>query len=597
MFSQLTEKQKAILECEHVRAVVNACPGSGKTYSVAARLAKLLKELNSKHKGIAVISFTRIAGDEIKKSLSENYGITKVGYPHFIGTIDSFINQHLFLPYGHLLMRCSIRPEIVGTEFNQWYEYDNSLTKYFNNRITGRDPNYYFDKVSFDSNDKAIKLLPPSSYHFSWDWKKLTNKNGTLNKKIQDIIDAKWSHFNQGKANQADANYFSLKLLEKTAILESLTLKYSHLIIDEAQDTTDIQMKIIDKLDLAGIKNIMLVGDPHQAIFEWNTADSELFISKYNDVNYFSIDLDENRRSSSNICNLLNAMVTRKSSSIADVKNDTNIPLVTGYSSSENVHQIKSDFLSKCEELGIPLNKSAVLFRGKKFGEEYFQLSDEDLYENHPWKNGHFYVRDIVHGKFLIEKGKYKEGLKLLEKGYHKLQKPDISYTSQSYINSKMKEDGFRLYRKKIFDFIDLLPEIGSKNLNVWVAETNSIIEGSVFSKLNINLTKAGISITSLFHKAEISDFPYTVGTIHSVKGQTFDAVLLYLKKDSATKNYSTLLSSTYNEPDESKKKKDNEELRLIYVACSRPKRLLWVAAPNEDQSIWKNYFGLNEPL
>jgi len=82
------------------------------------------------------------------------------------------------------------------------------------------------------------------------------------------------------------------------------------------------------------------------------------------------------------------------------------------------------------------------------------------------------------------------------------------------------------------------------------------------------------------------------MGTIHSVKGQTFDATLLFLKKK-AIKNYATVLAKNYNEPDESKRKKDMEELRLVYVASSRPKRLLWIATPKEDISIWQSYLGI----
>lgn len=595
MFNKLTKKQKLILECPERRIVVKACPGSGKTFSVAAKLARLLKIETFKHKGIAVISFTKVACDKIKQDLSENYAISRVGYPHFVGTIDSFINQHIFLPFGHLLMGCSTRPEIIGTEYNQWYEYDSSLTKYYNKKVSYRDPNYYFDKVSFGIDDKPIPLLPANSYHFGWDWEKLTNKDGSLNKKVQDIIDIKWNHFKQGKANQADANYFSLRLLEKyPLILMSLSARYSHLIIDEAQDTTDIQMKIIEHLDRAGLKNIMFVGDPEQAIFEWNTADAELFMNKYESPDYHKIDLNENRRSSANICALLNAMINGDISSIADIKDDENIPQAIGYGSADDVHRIKQDFITKCEILAISLENTAIVFRGKSFGEEYFQLIDDSSSDNLPWVNKHYYVRDIVHGKFLSEKGFYKEGLKFLERGYHKLKNQELHFVSKRFLSEQIQKKGFRTYRKLLFEFIDLLPEIGNNKLKEWINETNAKLQARNLPMLKVKLAKANVVIKNLFHQVVQSDIPCKIGTIHSVKGQTFDALLLFLKKDSATKHYSKLINPRYNEPNETKMRKDKEELRLVYVACSRPKRLLWIAVPNDDKVIWENYFNLN---
>ncbi len=395
--------------------------------------------------------------------------------------------------------------------------------------------------------------------------------------------------------NRKDANYFSLRLLEKyPLILKSLSGKYFHLIIDEAQDTTEIQMKIIEHLDRAGLKNIMFVGDPEQAIFEWNTADAVLFVNKYDDPEYHTIDLSENRRSSTNICTLLNAMVGEDISSIADVKDDKNIPQVIGYVSKDDILRLKQEFIDECETLEIPLEKAAIVFRGKKFGEEYFQLTDDSSSDNLPWVNKRYSVRDIVHGKYLSERGFYKEGLKLLERGYHRLTNQELQFVSKRFLSEQIQNNGFRAYRKILFEFIDLLPEIGDKQLADWVNEANTTIQANNFPKLEVNKAKANVIIKNLFHKIEISDLPFKMGTIHSVKGQTFDALLLFLKKKSGTKEYSNLLSLKYKEFDEIKKKKDNEELRLVYVACSRPKRLLWIVFPNEDKDIWENHFNLN---
>ena len=142
MAIQLSAQQQAVVDCNEPRSVVKACPGSGKTFSVAARMARLLRENSlSRHQGIAAVSFTNTACDVIKKELKDTFGYPNVSYPSFIGTIDSFINTYIFLPYAHLVMECDCRPEIVGTEFNKWYDYDASKRNYDRTKII--DPNYF----------------------------------------------------------------------------------------------------------------------------------------------------------------------------------------------------------------------------------------------------------------------------------------------------------------------------------------------------------------------------------------------------------------------------------------------------------------------
>ena len=75
---QLSAQQQAVVGCNEPRIVVKACPGSGKTFSVAARMAKLLRENNlSRHRGIAAISFTNTACEVIH--LSSTYKCNFLG--------------------------------------------------------------------------------------------------------------------------------------------------------------------------------------------------------------------------------------------------------------------------------------------------------------------------------------------------------------------------------------------------------------------------------------------------------------------------------------------------------------------------------------
>ena len=86
-----------------------------------------------------------------------------------------------------------------------------------------------------------------------------------------------------------------------------------------------------------------------------------------------------------------------------------------------------------------------------------------------------------------------------------------------------------------------------------------------------------------LINKNNKLDLDYKLGTVHSVKGETFEAVLLFLKKKGIGSYYKTMLKKGAQTSDE-------EELRIVYVAITRPKRLLTIAVPDkENLNTWEN--------
>ncbi|MGY4198970.1 UvrD-helicase domain-containing protein [Bradyrhizobium sp. USDA 4520] len=77
-----------------------ACPGSGKTTLLVAKLAVLAMRWPHRQQGICVLSHTNAARDEINAKLSNSAaGVALTHYPHFVGTIHSFVNEYLALPW------------------------------------------------------------------------------------------------------------------------------------------------------------------------------------------------------------------------------------------------------------------------------------------------------------------------------------------------------------------------------------------------------------------------------------------------------------------------------------------------------------------
>ena len=78
---------------------VAACPGSGKTTVLLAKLKLLADKMPLENgAGICVLSHTNVAVNEIKNRLSD-YADRLLNYPNYIGTIQSFIDRFVTMPY------------------------------------------------------------------------------------------------------------------------------------------------------------------------------------------------------------------------------------------------------------------------------------------------------------------------------------------------------------------------------------------------------------------------------------------------------------------------------------------------------------------
>ena len=112
MIYDLNEERSAYLQARG-KIILNACPGSGKTTTIAQKIIELglSNEIDS-YSGIACLSFTNSAKDEINESYSKLSGRT-LRFPNHVSTIDSFINKFITLPFYNILNRDFKRPKIL----------------------------------------------------------------------------------------------------------------------------------------------------------------------------------------------------------------------------------------------------------------------------------------------------------------------------------------------------------------------------------------------------------------------------------------------------------------------------------------------------
>lgn len=79
---------------------VQAFPGSGKTTILVAKLAILARKWSNNNAGICVLSHTNVAREEIENRLGNTeIGHRLLSYPHFIGTVHSFFDTYVALPW------------------------------------------------------------------------------------------------------------------------------------------------------------------------------------------------------------------------------------------------------------------------------------------------------------------------------------------------------------------------------------------------------------------------------------------------------------------------------------------------------------------
>jgi superfamily I DNA/RNA helicase len=559
MFESLSAKQREIVFEKSGKFVVRACPGSGKTYCVSARLARLISDWSKEYEGIATVSFTNVAWKEIDKKYSEEFQVgDRISFPHFLGTIDSFINKFIFLPFGHLILKCKNRPILVGEPHGIW------TGKYFSDSLFG-NISYKIDGTLYATNER---IMP---------------QNWVENLAI---VRSKQNINKGGYATQSDANYYAMKILEAfPQIAKAIALRFPYLIVDEAQDTSDIQMRIIDLLIENGLNQVMLVGDPDQAIFEWNDARPDLLNQKFNAWEN-SVVLNESRRCSQLICNFtfnISSLGEPSTAVSEEVKDFAYKPKVIIY--NNNIPQLVADFIAECKQNGITVSEEsvAVIYRSKNLINEITGIP-EIPYNSSPWTTHDNYTKDFAKGKHLYDNGDFKDGFKAIEKAILK-QARNLPFCSEDTVEETIKKIGFVRFKSYVFRIINSLPNT-DKTLVNWVTAANkALTDKAIKFQFSINNAGANYSFNQIFlsESDKIDSINYRLGTVHSVKGETFDATLVILKTKGIGKAYKTILRDRISIS-------DSEELRIAYVGMTRPRKILVVAVPNqEDKSAWEN--------
>ena len=106
-----------------------------------------------------------------------------------------------------------------------------------------------------------------------------------------------------------DISRFVLKLLKNEDIRKEISLSFDYIMVDEYQDTNDIQEAVISSISR---NNVYMVGDVKQSIYKFRGADCRIFQEKYNkykkELGGKEIDLNESYRSRKEVVDFINEL-------------------------------------------------------------------------------------------------------------------------------------------------------------------------------------------------------------------------------------------------------------------------------------------------
>lgn len=553
------------------KVVLHACPGSGKTTVVAQKVLHYLENWNRPHQGIAVLSFTNVASDEIARQARE---VLPPGYsietPHFVGTLDSFIDNYIFLRFGYLLLQSRKRPIIATYDIAESYPY------------WRRDCH----------RQRCVSDIE----QFRWNNDMVLTKNGNLitctgfGKYDPPCVQFKNKLFEKGLFFQGEIAGLTCTLLKKyPEVAKIVAARFPIIILDEAQDTSIEQMEILDLLCNAGLESVFIVGDPDQAIYEWRTANPESFIKKMADPNWTRLSLSKNFRSSQRICDatyVFSDILRNKQANeaVGESSSHSQKPVVLLYQAGVSIAEIIAKFSELCKANTIAMSSShvAIVTRGKVH-------SDIDI--DGLWKTAETEFLAKASYEWLC--GNRKKAYGYCEKAVFQLtvkKFEDIELSIEEDVANVIQYD---LWKQMIIELLVNLPS-ANNGCGGWITDTKVILS-RVLSKYNMQLL-AGLMLDDAikiksrdtkrpnFKQIPVKDFfekkiqrEYTQATVHGVKGETYDALMLLIDKTKgATLTPSFLANGETNK----------ELMRIAYVAMTRPRRLLVVALPQSSADL-----------
>ncbi|KAB7890294.1 UvrD-helicase domain-containing protein [Poseidonibacter ostreae] len=248
----LNQKQINAINEENSLLLV-ACPGSGKTRTLTYKIATELTKIKNHHQYIIAITYTNNAADEIKERI-ELLGVDTSQL--WIGTIHSFCLEWILRPYSLYLPRLKKGFRVINSHDTE--EIITNLCNQFNsdNRLSGRNRITYWNFEYYATAESKIRIV----------------KKDSKTDNIKKIFKQYLTHLKENHQIEFEQILlYSLKILKEKPVINSILNKiFSYILVDEYQDTKNIQYHILASILNVENQNtkLFIVGDPNQSIFQ-----------------------------------------------------------------------------------------------------------------------------------------------------------------------------------------------------------------------------------------------------------------------------------------------------------------------------------------
>ena len=606
ILNKLNENQRKAAEKIEGPVLILAGAGSGKTRTVTYRIAHMIKEKNISPLNILALTFTNKAAREMKERAEELIG-EENSYNLVVSTFHSFAVRILKtyserIGYGRNFNIYDVDDQkSIITKIKKEMNIKDDIAP---GRIANRISKLKEDGVGLDEVSRQLDLKIPANRLF-YD----------IYKKYDEVL----------KANNAmdfsDLLLNARRLLDDKYVLDIIQNRYQYIVVDEYQDTNNIQYEIIN-LIAAKYRNICVVGDEDQSIYAFRGANIENILNFEKDYpDAYTIKLERNYRSTKRILDTANELIRNNKSSKGkklwtDGSEGEKIKIFNAKTPYDEAEFIVKEIKAKSKS-GVDYKDMTILYRTNAQS----RVLEEKLLEgNVPYKiygGMQFFqrkeIKDILaylnllnnrndnHNFYrIINVPKRSIGEKTLEKIVEIANERNIpmldalQFVDETNIRGAVKntlKDFYNMIqgiylgldelsvkevfdevitKTKYFDSIEDNKEDRVKNIEELL---NSIIE---LEKRNPHISLADyldmVSLTASTDEMEENENFVKLMTIHSSKGLEFDYVFIAGMEDGLFPSCSF----------ESSEEDIEEERRLCYVAVTRAKKELYISYASE---------------
>jgi DNA helicase-2/ATP-dependent DNA helicase PcrA len=569
--NDLNEAQKEAATHIDGALLILAGAGSGKTKTITTRLAYLLS-LGIDPANTLTLTFTNKAASEMRQRALSLINNTDI-HPPLLSTFHKFGLMFLKL-YIHLINRDN---NFVIIDSDDQKKILKSISNDLPMSFVSKEISKY--KNSFLNAEEVFALAKDSTY-----------------KKLAHIYDKYQKYLIENNLVDFD----DLLLLTYTILNENDDLcreisdKYQYIMVDEYQDTNEIQLLLLKKLCRTH-NNICVVGDDDQSIYGFRGANHKNILNFEKDFDAKVIKLETNYRSTNQILKAANSLISfnkqrydkKLRSAIGDGKE---IELLRNYNEMAEAEAIAKRVKNLINR-GVNPKEIAILYRInalsrsiedglRTYGITYKLVGGMRFYEREEIKDLISYLRILVNPhddysfKRVVNKPKRGIGkttvLKLEEAKGDKSFLEFIKENDLSFLSKKAAKT-LKNFQKTI-EFlssleIDELPEAIEKTIELSTSykdddKRRNVEEfyGMMHERNDLNLREFLNELSLESDQDKITDEMINVMTIHASKGLEFEHLFVIGMEEGFF---------PLNEAD------IEEERRLAYVAITRAKKEL----------------------